>query len=382
MAENTDPKIIARIAEEGLGPYLRSAREASGVSLRSISDHTRIRTYYLEHIEKGAFDRLPAGPVGLGFVRAFADAVGVDLNVATTLYERETTGKFPLDAHESMSRQGAPFNATSQENRIKSAVSVVAVSLFLLASGGLLWFMKGKTSEFVPVGSIVARIQKAVIGTESAPPPFEESLNGKEEGGNAGHEVAPEVDGVENVDVENAVGEEGEEKAADPSRSPASTVRLSKPPDDAAARLAPEGVSPTEEHRPALPQASPVAAENPSDREVRSAEESRPVSEAENAPQEEPQEQRPLASASAPPLTLKIFAKEDTWLRVKMDKDTQEDILLQAGNEKNWRASESFALTVGNVAGTQVSLNGTDIPLPSSPSNVLRDFVITKKSLN
>lgn len=379
MAENAHPKIMARMEEEGLGPFLRSAREDSGVSLKDIADHTRIRVYYLEQIEEGAFDRLPAGPVGLGFVRAFADAVGVDTGLATTFYERETTGRLPLDAQEPLSRNRAPFSANSQENRIRTAVAVVAVSLFLLASGGLLWFMKGKTGQLVPVASMVARLQKAVIGTESAPPPFE-ILDGKEEGGAAGPGVEREADGAEKVDAEK-VDADGEEKAADQPPAPASTAGLSKPADDAAGSVSPEVVAPpTDGHTPALAGARPVAEESPSAGEVRSAEESPPAPAP--APASAQQEERPLAQAAAPPLTLKIFAKEDTWLRVRMDSGAPEDILLQAGNEKNWRASERFALTVGNVAGTQVSLNGTDIPLPRSASNVLRDFVITKKSLN
>ncbi|MBI2131316.1 MAG: DUF4115 domain-containing protein, partial [Candidatus Tectomicrobia bacterium] len=59
-----------------------------------------------------------------------------------------------------------------------------------------------------------------------------------------------------------------------------------------------------------------------------------------------------------------------------------QEFLLTAGNERFWKGSERFILTVGNVAGTQVSLNGSRIVLPQSSSNVVRDFVITEKLLN
>ena len=65
-----------------------------------------------------------------------------------------------------------------------------------------------------------------------------------------------------------------------------------------------------------------------------------------------------------------------------VDAKTTEEFLLLAGKERNWKASEKFALTVGNVAGAQISLNGSDIALPKNSSNVLRDFIITKKYLN
>ncbi len=41
------------------GEQLRLAREARGISLREISDQTRISTRYLEAIESGDLKRLP-----------------------------------------------------------------------------------------------------------------------------------------------------------------------------------------------------------------------------------------------------------------------------------------------------------------------------------
>ena len=78
-------------------------------------------------------------------------------------------------------------------------------------------------------------------------------------------------------------------------------------------------------------------------------------------------------------LGLKIKAVEDTWLRLQVDERDTVELLLTAGNEKSWRGSDKFILTVGNVAGTKVTLNDTVIPLPQPSSNILREFVITDK---
>ena len=69
-------------------------------------------------------------------------------------------------------------------------------------------------------------------------------------------------------------------------------------------------------------------------------------------------------------------------MRIIADAEGVEEFLLLAGEEKSWRASGKFTLTLGNIAGARVSLNGANVALPKNPSNVLRDFVITRKSLN
>ena len=162
MMENLDPTLMARIEKEGVGPFLRRVREGKDVPLRSISEHTRIRTYYLESIENGDFDKLPTGPVGLGFVRAFADAVGVDAKAVATSYKREITGGVPLEEYGLEPETRTLFNAAPRVNRFSSVATLVFVLIFLLAGGGILWFMKGRTEQLVPIGSIVDRVKTAV----------------------------------------------------------------------------------------------------------------------------------------------------------------------------------------------------------------------------
>lgn len=75
------------MAEEGLddpfnppsvGDRLRQAREASGIPLETIASQTRIPIRHLQHIENEEWDALPAVTYSVGFVRAYANAVGLD----------------------------------------------------------------------------------------------------------------------------------------------------------------------------------------------------------------------------------------------------------------------------------------------------------------
>lgn len=73
-----------KLKEETLGTHLRRKREESGISIQELSEKTRIRSYYLESIEKGEYHRLPCLPYSRGFVRAYAAYVGVDEDAAAT----------------------------------------------------------------------------------------------------------------------------------------------------------------------------------------------------------------------------------------------------------------------------------------------------------
>ena len=420
--EDLDPTLMARIEKEGVGPFLRHLREEKEVSLRSLSEHTRIRTYYLESIERGDFDKLPTGPVGLGFVRAFADAVGADSKAVAASYKRETASGVPLEEYGLESETRILFSSPPRTNRFSSVATFVFVLVFLLAGGGILWFMKGRTEQLVPVGSLVDRIKTAV-----AP-------------------VAERLPGVnEKVKGENGVGRETaalDKKAPEQERSAVAAVNLREPPvADKEEEPSPAVEKPSAQDGTPV-QENPVAEKIPLDREnspaqtqesppVQASVQSRetpPVRENPSPPENSPVSGNPPAQANTPaspndsipadapaeekvalnttprpqttpregqppvppapatpgelPLTLRIFAAEDTWLRIVVDAEKTEELLLLAGNEKDWKASEKFTLTVGNVAGTQVSLNGAEIALPRNSSNVLRDFVIPGKSLN
>ena len=52
-------------------------REKGGISLRQISDVTKIAVYYLELIERGQFARLPGGIYNTSYIRQYARVVGL-----------------------------------------------------------------------------------------------------------------------------------------------------------------------------------------------------------------------------------------------------------------------------------------------------------------
>lgn len=65
---------------EEIGRKLREARQSAGLSLDEISQAIRVRPVYLTAIEAGEFERLPALPQTVGFTRAYARHLSVDLD--------------------------------------------------------------------------------------------------------------------------------------------------------------------------------------------------------------------------------------------------------------------------------------------------------------
>ena len=60
------------------GEDLKRERELRKISLREIAESTKINVRYLDALEKNNFKHLPGGVFNKGFVRAFAQHIGVD----------------------------------------------------------------------------------------------------------------------------------------------------------------------------------------------------------------------------------------------------------------------------------------------------------------
>jgi cytoskeletal protein RodZ len=74
---------------ESLGAAFRNRREASGQDLEQLSLATRIRPQYLAAIEAMRLDELPSRPFAIGYVRAYASALGLDPEEAALRYKQE-----------------------------------------------------------------------------------------------------------------------------------------------------------------------------------------------------------------------------------------------------------------------------------------------------
>jgi cytoskeleton protein RodZ len=77
-----------------LGSSLREARVRRGIELAQVAAETRIRTRYLQALEDERFELLPGSVYARGFLRAYADYLGLD----GQLFVDEYNARFSADA--------------------------------------------------------------------------------------------------------------------------------------------------------------------------------------------------------------------------------------------------------------------------------------------
>lgn len=82
-----------------LGDGLRAARKASGRSLEDMSAITRVHVRYLRALEQNDTSVLPSRVFSIGYVRAYAGALGVDEQLAVERFKRDVPDpSVPLQA--------------------------------------------------------------------------------------------------------------------------------------------------------------------------------------------------------------------------------------------------------------------------------------------
>jgi cytoskeletal protein RodZ len=162
--------MVAQHARGDVGRMLREARERKSLSLRQISNATKISMMTLEALERNDIARLPGGIFSRGVVRAYAVEVGLDPEVVIEQF----MGQFPQDsvtAGHPTSSQVEDHEAVESERRTASTLlRLVAISIPIAAV--VVYFgMAGRRSQQSAVDSpqsAVGSPQSAVGGRQSA----------------------------------------------------------------------------------------------------------------------------------------------------------------------------------------------------------------------
>ncbi len=130
---------VTSLSLESLGQQLRQTREARGLSLTEVSHDIHVRTLYLEGIEQGDMARLPEPVYVRGFVKRYADYLGLDsqaLLLKTDPILLKTKPKPEL----TQPAQSESFSLSLRPIHLWTAY----VTLIILAVGGLSAFLDGR----------------------------------------------------------------------------------------------------------------------------------------------------------------------------------------------------------------------------------------------
>jgi len=131
--------------KNGIGDLLREAREARGHSLEDVEKATRIRVKYLEALESGDFGVLPSATQARGFLRNYAQFLGLDAEAVLARYGEAVNKKsfLSLAAPRPKPVEGArserPTLARARRPRLLSPDLLIAAVVTLGLGSLLLW---------------------------------------------------------------------------------------------------------------------------------------------------------------------------------------------------------------------------------------------------
>ena len=154
QGQDTVPALI----EDHVGFVLRDAREAVETDLHDVASSLRIRFVYLNAIEEGRFDDLPGTTYAIGFVRTYAEYLGLDSDRLVERFKSEVGGV------------GAPqqleFPTPMPDGRFPGgAILALSVVLVVAAVGG--WtYLQGRDAVVV---ERVAEPPQLVDSSRAAP---------------------------------------------------------------------------------------------------------------------------------------------------------------------------------------------------------------------
>lgn len=142
-----NPDGAARAAEAGgssLGQQLRRAREARGISLRDISEQTRITMRHLEAIEASDYKHLPGGIFNRSFIKSYAKLIGFPEQRALDLYAGEARERGDTEEVATSPRRSHIYMGDTARSPIMSfALTALALAaIVLVVYGGLHWYRR------------------------------------------------------------------------------------------------------------------------------------------------------------------------------------------------------------------------------------------------
>lgn len=146
-----------------VGDKLREERERRGLAIKDIETATNIRSLYLNAIEQGNYSVLPGEAYVKGFIRNYANALGLNGSEYVELYRKsQSPVSSPEASGEAPGRQviqpqeDTPALAASQPDTDSSALSKrrnksrnselvwILALLVVFAGGGAWWYVSAK----------------------------------------------------------------------------------------------------------------------------------------------------------------------------------------------------------------------------------------------
>lgn len=345
-----DPEPVASPSPVGVGQDLRAAREATGKSIGECADALRIRQPFLQALEDGRLKDLPGGTYAIGFLRTYAEYLGLDGEEMVRRFRLEASGDL-------VARSELVFPSPMSEGRVPTGgLLFVGLVVAVLAYGA--WYLmtspEDQLADSAPV--VPERLTTAlnrpaqVVGevkpveSENAKPDENAQSSAQGEGKEAKDQPAPSPAAEPDKPVAVAATSEPPKVEAPKSEPPKPEILKSEP-------AKPEPVKP----EAPKPEAPKVEASKPDSAQIGAG-----VAYGSDSP-----EARVLVRVIG----------EDCWVQVReMDGQIQASRLLRKGDSYRVPNRPGQLLTVGNAAAVELVVDGRASGPLGKPGQVLHDI--------
>lgn len=139
-----------------VGELLRSEREKKGLSLKEIEAAISIRVLYINAIEEGNYEIIPGEVYLKGFIRNYANFLGLDGKKMVDAYREAQT---PRASEPSMDTSTVGESSVVRKTKRKNSSKLVEVVIILLCVAGAAWWLLGTSNNVAkePQGNLQAQ---------------------------------------------------------------------------------------------------------------------------------------------------------------------------------------------------------------------------------
>jgi cytoskeleton protein RodZ len=356
--------------EIGVGELLRMTREHQGQELQSVANQLRIRLAYLQAIEDGRFRDLPGSTYAVGFVRSYADYLGLDGG--------DVVRRFREEAAKVHGRPKLVFPVVSAEGKIPgAAVLLLSAVGAAIVYGAWYYLSSSEDRDLQLIAEVPDRLVALPPGESGANEPLTVPAPTGGESGGAASAAPPASSPVDHGSTTTAQASEAidvsppsEEGAVAP--DPDTSIPASPPAADPAAGAAPPTVGAQAQPAAEPPQAAlatvpgtgPTApASEPTDTAPADAAAAGAIPAAPPAPADTPAAPQQAALPPGDEKGIVLQARLDSWIQILDGKgQTVIDRILRAGERYVVPAGSGLVLTTGNAGGLDMFLDGQHMP--------------------
>jgi cytoskeleton protein RodZ len=339
--------------ERQVGDVLQERREDLSLDLDEIGAMLRIKPAYLAALEQGRSDDLPGPAYAIGFVRAYADFLGLDTERVLARFKGEAAG---ITARPDLALP-VPLGERSLPGR---ALVLVALIVTLCGYGIYYYLSTENRNRPERVAAVPAELRTPtgpVLPMSPGPPPPPEAATA----------AAPAPNPIQNAPIPNPAAIAPTPNPGTPGKPAPPAVTA--PPGPPAAAVAPVPAAPAKPVPPAAA-ASAIPLQ--------------PVSPAAAQPAPTTAQPKPTPPSPAPIVASKISirALADCWIQIRgPDQSIVFSRILKSGEVYNVPVRPGLSLRTGNAGVLEIAVDGKPAPSIGGIGTLRRDVALDPAAL-